>query len=71
MSRIDYSKLNLKSLNSGKIASSLKLTNGPPVLEHECIPFSSPQVTNALYGGIPFGFITEISGAESGGKTTT
>ena len=68
---IDYNKLNIKTLNSGKLAASLKLTNGPPVLEHECIPFSSPQVTASLYGGIPFGFITEISGADSGGKTTT
>lgn len=68
---IDYNKLNIKTLNSGKLAANLKITNGPPVLEHECIPFSSPQVTASLYGGIPFGFITEISGADSGGKTTT
>lgn len=35
------------------------------------IPFSSPLVNYATYGGIPRGKITEFCGAPSGGKSTT
>ena len=35
------------------------------------IPFSSPLLTWATYGGIPRNKITEFHGAPSGGKTTT
>ena len=35
------------------------------------LPLGSPRADFALYGGIPEGRITEFSGAESSGKTTT
>ena len=40
---------------------------------HNCsrIPFSSPRANYMLYGGVPRGRITEFSGEEGSGKTTT
>lgn len=40
---------------------------------HNCsrIPFSSPRANYMLYGGIPRGRVTEFSGEEGSGKTTT
>lgn len=40
---------------------------------HNCdrIPFSSPRANYMLYGGIPMGRITEFSGEEGSGKTTS
>lgn len=40
---------------------------------HNCdrIPFSSPGANRVLYGGIPRGRVTEFSGEEGSGKTTT
>ena len=40
---------------------------------HKCdrIPFTSPRANYMLYGGIPRGRITEFSGDEGSGKTTT
>lgn len=35
------------------------------------IPFSSPRANYMLYGGIPRGRLTEFSGAENSGKTTS
>lgn len=40
---------------------------------HNCsrIPFSSPRANYMLYGGIPRGRVTEFSGEEGSGKSTT
>lgn len=35
------------------------------------LPLGSPRADFALYGGIPEGRVTEFSGAEGSGKTTT
>lgn len=43
------------------------------VVQHHAtrIPFSSPRANYVLYGGIPRGRLTEFSGAENSGKTTS
>lgn len=46
-------------------------TMGTCVHNCERIPFSSPRANYMLYGGIPLGRITEFSGEEGSGKTTS
>lgn len=54
-----------------KKAKSNICTTG--IVIHNCsrIPFSSPRANYVLYGGIPRGRISEFSGDEGSGKTTT
>ena len=46
-------------------------TVGTAIHNCERIPFSSPRANYMLYGGIPMGRITEFSGEEGSGKTTS
>ena len=46
-------------------------TKGKSLEKCSRIPFSSPRANYLLYGGIPRGRITELSGGEGGGKSTT
>lgn len=46
-------------------------TVGTSIHNCERIPFSSPRANYMLYGGIPLGRITEFSGEEGSGKTTS
>ena len=46
-------------------------TKGKVIQKCSRIPFSSPRANYLLYGGIPRGRLTEFSGMESGGKTTS
>lgn len=66
MSRVDelFAKINKKA--GYQLASS-----GVSWEPMECIPFTSLRLQYLTYGGIRLGTITEFSGAESGGKTTT
>lgn len=45
-------------------------TKGKVIQKCARIPFSSPRANYLLYGGIPRGRITELSGGENAGKTT-
>lgn len=47
------------------------LTVGTVVHQCQRIPFSSPRANYLLYGGVPRGRLTEFSGVENGGKTTS
>ena len=47
------------------------LTKGTATHHCQRIPFSSPRANYPLYGGIPRGRLTEFSGAEGSGKTTS
>lgn len=52
-----------------------KAWNAPDMMDvpnaNKKIPFSSPMMNYATYGGIPRNRITEFHGAESGGKSST
>ena len=45
-------------------------TKGKVIQKCARIPFSSPRANYLLYGGIPRGRLTELSGPENAGKTT-
>lgn len=47
------------------------ITKGMSYKVYRRIPFSSPRMNWQQYGGVPRGAVTEFSGAEGSGKTTT
>jgi recombination protein RecA len=57
--------------NVNKTAKSEIMTRGLKDYDYERIPFTSPIMNRCLYGGLPVGKITEFSGEEHGGKTTS
>lgn len=59
----------LKELN--KKYKETIVVKGTTLQETPRIPFSSPRLNYMTYGGIPRGKVTELSGPENGGKTTT
>lgn len=65
MSYADIIKRKEKEWNCTHLMDGAKAQRGPK------IPFSSPLMNYATYGGIPRNKITEFYGEPSGGKTTT
>jgi recombination protein RecA len=65
---IDFESV-IKEIN--KQSGDVVITCGDVKRQYEKIPFSSPKACWMTYGGIPLYHITEFSGPENSGKTTS
>ena len=64
-------KLDIVMRNINKKAKKEIIKIGTELNQIEQVPFISPKITWQLYGGLPLSRITELSGKENSGKTTT